>query len=158
MYLVKNSSDKFLNSTMERNVKTIQDFMYRETTRKFILKYDILTAIILILIFLLGSGNLVVLFVIKRTKKLRNAFNIFVVGLAVENILCSYIRVSLELYELFSQYELRSKSWCQVSSLWRFVYHPCILSKRFDENTTRHAQRSVLCVSERICFTFNRPI
>ncbi len=117
MALGKNSSEELVNSTMGQNVKTMLEYIHRTTTGKFVLKYDIPTAIILILIFLFGSGNSLVLFVTRRNKKLRNAFNIFVVGLAVENLLCSCVRVPMELYELFNQYQLRSKTWCEAKLL-----------------------------------------
>ncbi len=114
---IRNSSNMFLNSSGGQNSKVIQEFIRRQTTGNFILRYDIPTTVILILIFLLGCGNLLVLYVLKRTKKLRNAFNIFVMGLALENILCSCIRVPMEIYEVFNRYEMRSKNWCQVKLL-----------------------------------------
>ncbi len=120
MDTVSNSSALFENSLRERP-QTIMEIIYVKATGKSILKYDIPTLIILLVIFFLGSGNIVVLYVFKKTKKLRTAFNIFVIGLAFENILSSWIRVPMEIFDVFSQYELRNRSWCRVQ-VRRYVW------------------------------------
>ena len=113
MDTVRNSSALFENSLREQS-QTIMEIIYVKATGKSILEYDVPTLIILFVIFFLGSGNIVVLYVFKKTKKFRTTFNIFVIGLAFENVLSSWIRVPMEIFDILSRYELRNKTWCRI--------------------------------------------